>query len=133
MAATPTDVRELSLTCEFDKYSDAQLQPFLDEAATHVNEQAWNVDPNNLRFDRGHALLAAHLLTLEIRGGGRSTVKGTITSERLGPAARSYAAPTANLGGVEALRLDQTTYGMRYLAMLDSLPLTPTSLFGGCT
>lgn len=134
MAATPTDVRNLSLTCEFDAYTDEQVQPFLDEAALHMNEAAWNIDTAKPRYDQGHALLAAHLMTLAIRGGGGgAAAKGTVVAESLGPARRQYATPTGSTTGTDAVRIAETGYGTRWQALLDTLPLTPFTAFDGVT
>lgn len=126
MAASPTDVRNLSLTCDFDEYEDAKIQPILDEAAMHINEKAVNVGGVD-RYDTAHALLAAHLLTLAKKAS--QPARGAMVGSRLGPASRTYAKPTESGRENTSLRLNETGYGKRFQALLETLPLTPISVF----
>lgn len=128
MPVTPDDVRGQSLTGAFDAYTDDQVQPLIDEAALHMNEAAWNIDPDRPRYNTGLALLAAHLLAMEIASGTGGI--HVVTSRRLGPAARTYAVAAPNPND-DPLNLQATRYGQRYQALLDNLPLTPRALWDG--
>jgi len=123
MPVTPDDVRDLSLNAAFAAFSDDQVQTLIDEAALHMDETAWDE-----RYDKGLALLAAHLLSMEITAG--TGALQVVTSRRLGPAARTYATP-AVAPGDDPLSLHATRYGQRYQALLDNLPLSPRALFDG--
>lgn len=112
-------------------FTDAMINSALEEASLLMERESWDLD-NKLRHDTGHALLAAHIL-VDGKPGGLGGARGTIVSERLGPASRSYAAPQAAAAGDDPLNLRATTYGRRFLALQSSLPLSPLALFDGVT
>lgn len=132
MAATPTNVRNASLGCDFDDLSNEQIQPFLDEAAEHMG--GWiALGSTQANYDNGHALLAAHLITLA-RNGSKGA-KGPQTSAKLGPASRSWAPAKASSSdrASGSLQTHASSYGQRWEALLDLLPIGPTVSTDGVT
>lgn len=130
--ATPTDVRNASLDCDFDTLEDAQVQPFLDEAAVHMG--GWlALGATQGTYDLGHSLLAAHLITLARHG--TKGAKGPQTSAKLGPASRSWAAAKTSTSGraPASLQTHASSYGQRWEALLDTLPISPTVAVDGAT
>lgn len=116
----PSTVRQLSLTREFDDLEDAPIQRVIDEAAQHVSETAAGERYANLV-----ALLTAHLLVDRL-GGATGRVRPQVSSERLGPMQRSY--QTAQSDG-SVLRLEGSSYGRAFKALLDQIPTGPVTLF----
>lgn len=107
--STPALVRDVASTLK--DAPDAELQVYLDIASNWLSESAWGA-----KYPTGLALMAAHLKTLESRGG-----KGQVTSMSAGGVSRSY----ASLGTDE---LAQTSYGALFLSLRRTLPLTPVVL-----
>lgn len=130
--ATPTDVRNASLDCDFDALEDAKIQPFLVEAAVHMG--GWLALGATLEtYDLGHSLLAAHLIAIARHGA--KGAKGPQTSAKLGPASRSWAAPRASTSrrAPPSLQTHASSYGQRWEALLDTLPIGPTVAVDGVT
>jgi hypothetical protein len=103
---------------EFATVSDSRIQLFLDEAALSVNVSLWGI-----KADLGQAYLAAHLLTIDKRGG--SGAAGMVTSEKVGDLSRNYAAP--NTGALDPT-LSATSYGIEFLRLRRSILISPMVL-----
>jgi hypothetical protein len=124
MAASVSDLRAVSLTAEFEGYSDAQLEPFLADAARFLDVTVWGD-----RYDRAQALLAAHLV-IDLAAAGSGGVAPAVVSESLGPGSRTYDKPSSSsIHG--QLRLHATPYGRLFAALFDTLPLSPMVVFDG--
>jgi hypothetical protein len=119
---TPQQVRDTSLAGQFNALTDEQIAVFILEAELHLEATSWGD-----RYEQGLALLTAHLLALELAGGTGSGSVRTVIAERLGPASRTYAAGSSAEPTDDVLGLSKTRYGMRYKALFDKLPLTPST------
>jgi hypothetical protein len=102
---------------EFSAVADPRVQMFLDDAALSVNVSLWGN-----KADLGIAYLAAHLLTMDNRGGNGAS--GPVTSEKVGDLQRSYAAPQGTLDPVYAA----TNYGIQFLRLRKSIMISPLVL-----
>jgi hypothetical protein len=71
-------------------------------------------DTCGTRYDLISKYLAAHLGTITLRGA--SGAAGPVTSEKVGPLARSYAAPYS-----DSTDLESTPYGQEYLRLINTL------------
>lgn len=124
MAATPQQVRDLSLAGTFNALSDGQITGMVVRAAMHMRAASWQEaypdDVWQATFDHAHALLAAHLIQRDIdeASGGSSTM--VVTSSRLGPASRTRttaAAAAVMTNDPSDLQLHATRWGQEYLAL----------------
>lgn len=121
MAVTPQTVRDLSFSGEFDDYTDEQISALITDAGMFV-EGIGDV----VRQERVQALLAAHMLATQAAGGARPAV----VSETFGPASRTFERGST-AGRFTALRLHATVYGLRFEALLETIPKTPLVVFDG--
>lgn len=121
---TPQDVKNASLTGEFNALTDGAIQPFIDEAAEHY---VWLPQrPVRASIIRLliilHAAHRLHMAVLEESGGengGGEGQQGPVTSESLvRVGARSYGQATASKnaeGNKDPLPdWDQSSYGKRW-------------------
>lgn len=123
-SATLSDVQATSLAGEFAALTLGQIQPFLDEAAKHVA----GVDASDQV--QAHALLTAHLLHGELAGGATGLAKGPVVAEQMGPFSKTYGAYLAGAAGDnDPLNLASSSYGRRYLALVNLTVLTPALCF----
>lgn len=116
MAVTPQDVRDLSLTCEFDSLSDTQIQAAIDDASATIEDTSWcseHIDPATKN-------LAAHLLAL--RMGGSTGVAGPVTSESAGGISRSFGTAGSTRG---SSYYQMTIWGQEYARLLSLQLFTP--------
>lgn len=112
--ALPTvqQVKDTSLTGQFNSLSDGVIQAAIDEAALHYGTIAGEVE-----YPTIVALHAAHILAVQqaVESGGN---QGPVSSYRLGPAAKSFAVKAVDPGsGVD----NTTPYGRRLLGLLATL------------
>lgn len=108
MTATAQDVRNVDWTNSFELISDGQIDCVIaDEVPCYLNEIQWGTCAT-----KGQALVAAHIITLGLRGG--TSAAGPVTAESAGGVSRSYA--SATISGTDAF-WQSTTFGQRYLAM----------------
>lgn len=116
MPASIASVRRIAP--EFAVVSDADVQAFLDDAATELSASAWGT-----LYDRAHALVAAHQMAVAHPQVARAA--GPVASQTVGSVSQSFAvsSPGAMSGewgatrfGVEYLRLRRMLgTGMRVL------------------
>lgn len=102
---------------EFVAVDPARIQTYLDDAALSVNASLWGN-----KADLGIAYLAAHLLTLDNRGGNGAS--GPVTSEKVGDLQRNYAAPQGSLDPVYST----TNYGIQFIRLRRSILISPLVL-----
>ena len=117
--ATAQDVHNVDWTNSFALISDDKINCVLaDEAACYVNEAQFG-DCADLAL----ALVAAHIITLGLRGG--TSPSGSVTSESAGGLSRSYASTTSS---ESAGFWQTTTFGQRYWALASTRITTPMVL-----
>lgn len=123
MAVTADNVRDLSLSGEFDTLSDPQIDARILLAESFVNRSVWDTSESGGRDlgDDGVAHLAAHFIVVDKRGS--TGPAGPVTAEAAGGMSRSYAAPS--LPSLTDAMLMRTTYGQRFVMLRRTLPLTP--------
>jgi hypothetical protein len=98
MSVTATIIRRDAP--EFATLTDEIINAFIAYAEQYVDETQFGD-----AYDHAMSLMTCHLLTLRDRSGA----SGTIESESLGDAARTYAIPTTGVGA-----LDSTSYGSQF-------------------
>lgn len=113
---TPCDVQAMSLSGEFDKLSDTQIQSVIDDVALQVN-----VDVCGDLAELVCKNLAAHMLSMRKRKGGGPA--GPVTAQAAGGISRSYAVPS-NLNERRAY-FSQTSYGQEYMRLIRIIPASP--------
>jgi hypothetical protein len=119
MAATAQDVRNVDWTNSLALVSDDEITCVLaDEVACHVNAAQFGDCA-----DRACALVAAHIITLGLRGATSPT--GPVTAESAGGLSRSYgSAPGSEASGF----WQSTTFGQRYWAIASTRCTSPMVL-----
>lgn len=98
--------------------ADPRWPDYIAEAQRRVSAKAWGS-----KNDDGVRLLVAHMMTLSVRnaagGAGSATARGPVTSEKVGPLARSYGDVVS--GGQSASRVDPwlalTPYGLEFASL----------------
>lgn len=125
MAATVSSVRALSRSGEFDDVDPTVIEGFITEAGKHIGERFWVQHLGQDGYDRGHSLLAAHLLKLDEREDD-APAPGSLWNERIGPASRTHYQPKMQ---EDPLGLMQTKYGQRFISLRATLPVTGTAVF----
>lgn len=98
-----------NLAPELSSQSEDRINYFITEAARYVNASIWGA-----KADFAHALYTAHLMTLAGLGGS-----GTVSSERVGDMARTYAVDTSQNS------LMGSSYGQQFLAARKTLLISP--------
>lgn len=102
MATTPSDVRRIAREFgDTGKFPDAAIQPFIVQAARHVDAGSWGDS-----YDDGILYMAAHLMALS-----NPAVSGKPV--------RVYETP----GAADIGPLGQSTYGQHFAAMRQELLL----------
>ena len=117
LPVTPQDVRDLSLTGEFNAFTDPQIQPRITRAECMINVDIWNVGCAD-RAELGIKNLAAHWMVVEQDGGNASG--GEVLSEAGAGLSHSFAGSTDEAS--EKL-FSGTAYGQAYLAMKRVVPV----------
>lgn len=119
MAATAQDVHNVDYTNALALISDDKINCVLqDEVPCYVNEAQFGTCAT-----LAQALVAAHIITLGMRGG--TSPSGSVTSESAGGLSRSYASTSSS----EASGFFQTTtFGQRYWAIASTRITSPMVL-----
>lgn len=110
MAITWTEVGYVAP--ELATFAVARQNFILTFVLATLNSSVWGD-----KYDMACALYAAHLGTVMDNGGHGPG--GPITSETIGPASKSYAAPAAP---TDASQFSMTSYGRQYLELVKQLP-----------
>jgi hypothetical protein len=98
----------LAVACEFSETPEPVVQMWMEIAADMIGVSRWGD-----RASRGHALLSAHLLAVNVGPDGLGGIEaGPLTAEADGPASRSFAAPPITDASIET-----TNYGRTYMAL----------------
>ena len=115
---TPCQVRALSLTGEFDKLTDPQIQAVIDYVAKIVNlDVCGDLAEDYCKF------FTAHLLTMRKRSGSKG---GPVTAQSAGGISQSYAVPSS-LSERQAW-LMQSPWGQEVMHLQRIIPATPLAL-----
>lgn len=114
---TPAEIK--TLAPELAGESDERVQLFIDISREKLSERAWGT-----KYKRATQLLAAHALTLAKRQ-TETGQAGSVTSERVGDLARSYADAATSAKSEQMKSLMQTGYGQMYYELLMSLGISP--------
>ncbi len=101
---TPADVKKFAP--EFSDLTNQRIQLFIDMAGRNLNSEYWGE-----KYNDGHMLLTSHYLTL----GERQGIGGSISSEKVGDLAVSYA------GVSDKSKFGQTSYGQMFEQMMKTL------------
>lgn len=121
--ASIADVRALhSELSDSAAYPDADITAMLAEADLHMDSGVWGT-----LYEKGHALLAAHLLYDASGQDLRGNARGVLTGERMGPASFSYAAKASS--ATDFLNRNASTFGRRHMALEKTLALGPIDLW----
>ena len=119
MAATFSDVRNIDLSNSLIGVTDAQITCILqDTVPCYVNRAA-----HGTCADASEALVAAHLLSIRLRGA--TGAAGPVTAESAGGLSRSYAAPSVS--GTAGF-WSSTTFGQQYQQLASTRMTTPITL-----
>ena len=119
MTATAQTVRNVDLTGSLDEVSPDRIECIIaDEVPCYVNEAHWGTCA-----DLAQALVAAHLITLALKGG--SGPAGPVTAESGGGLSRSYASATVSAASGF---WQSTTFGQRYWQLAQTRITTPMVL-----
>lgn len=92
-------------------YPDDDIGSALVEAKLLVSRKRWGS-----RYDRGVALLAAHIV-VDAQPGGQGSAQGTIVEDQMGPARIRYSDPGRGAVADDDLNLSATIYGRRFKAL----------------
>jgi hypothetical protein len=99
--------------------AQARVELLIADAELEVNACSWGTLQK-----RAVGLLAAHFCELAVRGdGGSSGATGSIKSEKVGELAVSYNGVSG--GGSDLTGYDATVWGVEYIRLRNTLPLTP--------
>ncbi len=119
MAATVQDVRNVDLGDLLKAVDDSRIQCVLtDEVPCYINESQFGTCA-----DLAEALIAAHIITLALRGG--TGPAGPVVSESGGGLSRSYASPAVASG---SSFWASSVFGQRYLEIARTRLTTPIAL-----
>ena len=119
MTVTPTTFK--NKYTEFSSVTDARVLIFIDDAALEMNEGQWGD-----LYDRGHAALTAHMLSIAERealasGSGTAAV-GSVSGRTVGSVSVTFATPQISGGSVESYYLS-TSYGAEYWRLVQLVGL----------
>lgn len=111
MALQPKDIKDMSLTGEFDSLKNSAIQIYLNMAIKCTSETAWRD-----KYEDAIKLLTAHMVTMALRGGN----SGSVSSEKVGDLQVSFSNAQS-----DDTELATTSYGQMYLSMRKGLVVTP--------
>ena len=121
MAATFQDVRNCDYTGELDMVSDDRITCVLEhEVPCYMNACQFGDCA-----DKAEALVAAHLITMGLRGS--TSPQGPVTAESAGGLSRSYGT-VGTMSGAAGF-WQSTTFGQRYWAIASTRVTTPIVLY----
>lgn len=113
---------------EFSTELDARIQIFIDEAEIVLNEEYWGT-----KYDLGAYYYTAHLLAMAngatAAGGSGGGSGGPVSGKSVDGVSVSYATGSTGGGGSSgSVWLTSTSYGQRYLELMNNLGVPACSI-----